>query len=759
MLLIELKDFNYNFMKNIIIKGAKTHNLKDIDIEFFRNKINVLVGVSGSGKSTIAYDIIAAEGQRQFLESISTFAARLLRRTGKANVDSIRNLSPTIAIDQKKLRGSPRSTVGTSTEIYTYLRLLFSRFGSEKNLSAGNFSFNSPKGACEKCKGLGIEYTIDSESIINFEKSLNEGACQINIFKPDSRYFNIIKASGKLDLNKPIKDYSRKELNFLLYSPKIVLSNKDQGFVQSFSHEGVITRLIGRATDLRGVSKNKENKEKKYWRESPCKDCGGGRLNKKALSSTINQKNIGDFSNMQLDIFIREVKKINIIEVEELKDRIIETTKNLINVDLGYLSLNRSLDTLSGGESQRLKLARELGSDLIEMIYVLDEPTAGLHPKDRDNLIKILHQLKKVNNTVIIVEHDDLVMEVADHIIEIGPGAGTKGGEITFKGGFNELKSSSSITGKYIDRKSKLKNDIRIPKNYLTIKNAKMHNLKGIDVKIPLGIFCSVTGVSGSGKSSLIIDELTNQFSDKKIILINQSSLTGMARGNIATYTGVFSEIRNIFAKKNNVSSGLFSSNSKGACPDCNGLGFNKIDMHFMGDVKVKCETCRGKKYQKEILKYKYKDKNIYDVLEMTVNVASNFFEQDSIVKKLKMLIDVGLGYVTLGQTHDTFSGGESQRLKLASKLHKKGEIFVLDEPTSGLHFADIEKLLKLLNKIVDNGNTVIVIEHNLDVIRQSDWIIDMGPFGGDSGGKIIAEGTPINVSKNKSSVTGGYLI
>lgn len=746
-------------MKNIIIKGAKTHNLKNIDIEFFRNKINVLVGVSGSGKSTIAYDIVAAEGQRQFLESISTFAARLFKKTGKADIDSIKNLSPTIAIDQKRLRGNPRSTIGTSTEIYTYLRLLFSRFGSEKNLSAGHFSFNSPKGACPKCKGLGTEYTINPSSIIDFEKSLNEGACQINIFKPDSRYFNIIKSSGKLDLDKPIKDYSEKELSFLLYSPKVVLSNKDQGFIQSFSHKGIITRLIERAMDLRGVSEKKEKNEKKYLVEKSCESCKGGRLNKKTLNSKINDKNIGEFSNMQLDILIGEINKIKNAEAKELIEKIIEKTKHLIDIDLGYLSLNRGLNTLSGGESKRLKLARELGSDLIEMIYILDEPTAGLHPKDRNNLVKILHKLKDFDNTVIVVEHDDLVMEEADHIIEIGPGAGREGGQITFQGSFKELKYASSITGKYFDQQSKFKQDIRVPKDFLTIKNATTHNLKNINVKIPLKVFCSISGVSGSGKSSLIIEEFFKQFSNEKIVLIDQSPLTGTTRGNIATYTGIFNEIRNIFAKENNISSGLFSSNSKGACPDCKGLGFIKIDMHFLGDVKTICETCQGKKYQKEVLRHTYKDKNINDVLKMTVNEAIKFFEQESIQKKLKMLKDVGLGYLTLGQTHDTFSGGEAQRLKLASKLHKKGEVFVLDEPTSGLHFADIEKLLSLLNKIIANGNSVIVIEHNLDVIKQSDWIIDMGPFGGEKGGNIVAEGIPIEISKNKNSATGKYLV
>lgn len=746
-------------MSNIIVKGARTHNLKNIDIEILRNKINVLVGVSGSGKSTIAYDIIAAEGQRQFLESINTFAARLLKKSSRPDIDSIKNLSPTISIDQSRLRGNPRSTVGTSTEIYTYLRLLFSRFGTEKNLSAGNFSFNSPKGACANCKGLGTEYAIMPEAIIDFNKSLNGGACQINIFKPGSRYFNIIKTSGKLDLDKPIKNYSEKELDFLLYSPKIVLSNKDQGFIQTFSHEGIITRLIGRASDLRGVSDNKEKSEKKYWIEKKCSECDGGRLNEKALASKVNQKNIGQYSNMQLSQLILEIKKIENINADELKNRIVEATQNLIDVDLGYLSLNRSLDTLSGGESQRLKLARELGSDLIEMIYILDEPTAGLHPRDRKKLIKILHQLKQSSNTVIVVEHDDLVMKEADNIIEIGPGAGVNGGRITFNGTFDKLaKNSKSITGRYFGKLTKIKNDVRNSNEFLTIQNAKANNLKNIDVKIPLGIFCSITGVSGSGKSSLILDELVKQFPNKDIILIDQVSLTGSARGNIATYTGIFGEVRELFAKENNVASSLFSSNSKGACPDCNGLGFKKIDMHFMGDVKIECETCQGKKYQKEILEYTYNGKNINDVLNLTISEAYDFFEQKNIKNKLKVLSSVGLDYLTLGQTHDTFSGGEAQRLKLASKLNKSGKIFILDEPTSGLHFADIEKLLKLLNKLVDDGNSVIAIEHNLDVIRQSDWIIDLGPEGGENGGRIVAEGTPIEISKNAQSITGQYL-
>ena len=746
-------------MTNIIIKGARTHNLKNIDVEILRNKINVFVGVSGSGKSTIAYDIIAAEGQRQFLESISTFAARLLKKSSRPDIDSIKNLSPTISIDQSRLRGNPRSTVGTSTEIYTYLRLLFSRFGTQKNLNAGNFSFNNPKGACPRCKGVGVEYAIDPSSVLDYDKSLNEGASKHNLFQPGSRYFKIIKASGKLDLDKKIKDYSSEELNFLLYSPRIFLNKQYEDAVQKFTHRGIIIALMERAKDNRGQSNYKKKSDGIFWIVNECSECEGGRLNQKALESTINQKNIGQYSNMQLTQLLDEIKKIEDINVNELKDRIIESVQNLINVDLGYLSLNRSIDTLSGGESQRLKLARELGSDLIEMIYILDEPTAGLHPRDRKKLIKILNQLKEANNTVIVVEHDDLVMKEADNIIEIGPGAGASGGRITFNGTFEELaKNTTSITGKYFNKITSIKNNVRSSKKYLTIQNAKANNLKNINVKIPLGIFCSITGVSGSGKSSLILNEFVKQFSNEELILIDQTSLMGTAKGNIATYTGIFNEVRDIFARENNVASSLFSSNSKGACPDCKGLGFNKIDMHFMGDVKVECETCQGKKYQKEVLEYAYRGKNINDVLNLTILEAYDFFKQKSIKDKLKVLADVGLDYLTLGQTHDTFSGGEAQRLKLASKLNKSGKIFILDEPTSGLHFADIEKLLKLLNKLVDDGNSVIAIEHNLDVIKQSDWIIDLGPEGGENGGRIVAEGVPMEISKNTQSITGQYL-
>lgn len=746
-------------MDSIKITGAKEHNLKNINIEIPRNKITCLVGVSGSGKSTIAFDIIFSEGQRQYLNSLSTYAAKFLQKTERPNIDEIKGLSSTIMIEQRQIRGSQRSTVGTITEIYTYLRLLFSRAGS-KELSAGHFSFNNPLGACEKCTGTGIEIDIDQNLLLDFDKSLNDGAVRHTLFKPSGRYMSILKTTGKIDFNKKIKNFSKEELSFLLYSPHIKLKNSKQGFVQSYSWEGIINQLIKRANDQRGISKTKSKIDADFWISKSCSRCNGTRLNKQALSVKINGENIGYFADLPLINLISEIKKIDVAVAKPIILKMIELPQSLIDVGIGYVSLNRSVDTLSGGEVQRIKLARELGSNLIETIYIMDEPTAGLHPKDVNNLIKILKKIKNSQNTVIVVEHDDSVMLQSDYIIEVGPKAGKFGGEIVATGTPQEIMGNkNSLTGKYLSGNIKVydKIDKRQPKDFFEIKNANMHNLKNISVKIPIGIFVAVTGVSGSGKSSLISDVFVKQYSDK-IIFIDQSAIGSSPKGNIATYSGALNFIRDIMAKENKIDKSIFSSNSKGACPDCEGLGYHKVDMHFMADVKVTCETCEGKKYTRETLKYKHKGKNIFDILEMTVEESIDFFEDIELRKILKMLIDVGLGYVSLGQTLNTLSGGESQRLKLASKLHKKGEFYVLDEPTAGLHFADIEKLLILLHKLVDNGNSVLVIEHNLSVIKSADWVIDMGPEGGDKGGTIIAEGKPEQITKVEKSYTGQYL-
>lgn len=746
-------------MDKIKIKGAREHNLKNISLEIPRNKLTSLVGVSGSGKSTIAFDIIFSEGQRQYLESLGTYAARLLPRTEKPDVDRIEGLSSTVLIEQKRLRGSQRSTVGTTTELYTYLRLLFSRAG-HGGLSAAHFSFNNANGACKKCKGIGVEITINPDSLLDYEKSINEGGIKNSTYKPGSRYFNILKTTKRLDFDKKIKDFTKDELDFLLFSPHVVLKNNDQGFIQSYSWEGIVNRGIKRASDLRGVSESKSKHEAGYWLSKPCSVCHGGRLIEQALSILVNGKNIGEYANLPITSLISEISKIEDSVAKPITARMTEILQSLIDIGIGYVSLNRSIDTLSGGEAQRIKLARELGSDLIEIIYVLDEPTAGLHPRDTKNLINTLKKLRDAQNTVIVVEHDLETMLASDYIVEVGPKAGRLGGEIIAAGTPQEIiNNEKSITGKYLGGKykSETRTQRRTPKDFLLVENANLHNLKNLTVKVPTGVFVVVTGVSGSGKSSLINDIFVNKFREK-VVFVDQSSVGATSRGNIATYSGAFEFIRDLMATTNKVSKALFSSNSKGACPDCEGLGYHKIDMHFMADVKTVCETCEGKKYTADTLKYQYKGKNIFEILEMTVEDAVNFFEEVELNKRLKLLLDVGLGYLNLGQTLDTLSGGESQRLRLASKLHKKGEFYVLDEPTSGLHPSDIEKLLSLLQNLVDNGNSVLVIEHNLDVIRNADWVIDLGPEGGDKGGEIVAEGTPEQIMEVERSYTGQYL-
>lgn len=746
-------------MDKIKITGAREHNLKNISLEIPRNKLTSLVGVSGSGKSTIAFDIIFSEGQRQYLESLGTYAARLLPRTEKPDIDRIEGLSSTVLIEQKRLRGSQRSTVGTTTELYTYLRLLFSRAG-KSGLSAAHFSFNNANGACKRCKGIGAEITINPDSLLDYEKSINEGGIKNSTYKPGSRYFNILKTTKRLDFDKRIKDFTKDELDFLLYSPHVVLKNNDQGFIQSYSWEGIVNRGIKRASDLRGVSETKSKHEAGYWLSETCSVCHGGRLNEQALSVLVNGKNIGDYANLPIISLISEISKIEDSVAKPIIARMTEILQSLIDIGIGYVSLNRSIDTLSGGEAQRIKLARELGSDLIEIIYVLDEPTAGLHPRDTKNLINTLKKLRDAQNTVIVVEHDLDTMLASDYIVEVGPKAGRLGGEIIATGTPQEIiNNEKSITGKYLGgkNKSETRTQRRTPKDFLVVENANLHNLKNVTVKIPTGVFVVVTGVSGSGKSSLINDIFVNKFSEK-VVFVDQSSVGATSRGNIATYSGAFEFIRDLMATTNKVSKAHFSSNSKGACPDCEGLGYHKIDMHFMADVKTVCETCEGKKYTADTLRYQYEGKNIFEILEMTVEEAVNFFEEVELNRRLKLLLGVGLGYLNLGQTLDTLSGGESQRLRLASKLHKKGEFYVLDEPTSGLHPSDIEKLLFLLQNLVDNGNSVLVIEHNLDVIRNADWVIDLGPEGGDKGGEIIAEGTPEQIMQVERSYTGQYL-
>ena len=932
-------------MDKIIIKGARENNLKNIDVEIPKNKLVVITGVSGSGKSSLAFDTIYAEGQRRYVESLSSYARQFLGATEKPLVDSIEGLSPSISIDQKTTNKNPRSTVGTTTEIYDYLRLLFARIGTpycpthkvpitsqsveemtdkvlsleentkimilspivrgekgtfkdlledlrkdgyirakidgeiidlasdinlEKNkkhnisvvidrliikegirsrvydsietstkLSKGKviidvvdkeemllsenfacpycdysleelepriFSFNAPYGACDDCKGLGVKYKLDIDLVIpDRTKSINKGAIKtINIDEESSitrTELDCVSKKYHIDLDKPIKDLTKEELNIILYgSPDIIEFNytAKNGNTRKTKdyYEGIITNLERRYIETKS-SWIREWIEG-YMREIPCPTCKSSRLKPSVLSVLINKKNIYEVSCMSirdLKEFITNLKLNK--EQQEISEIIIKEILNrlnfLINVGLDYLTLSRGAGTLSGGESQRIRLATQIGSRLTGVLYVLDEPSIGLHQRDNQKLINSLLEMRDLGNSLIVVEHDTDTMLAADYLIDIGPEAGENGGHLVACGTPEEvMKNENSLTGKYLTGKLKIevpKTRRKLTGKYIEIKGAKENNLKNINVKIPLGSFVCITGVSGSGKSSLINEILYKKLAstiynskDKpglfreikgideldKVVQITQNPIGRTPRSNPATYVGVFDDIRDIFtetkdAKMKGYDKGRFSFNVKGGrCEACWGDGVKKIEMHFLPDVYVPCEVCHGTRYNKETLQIKYKGKNIYDVLEMRVDEAIEFFaNHPKVLHKLQTLKDVGLGYIKLGQSATTLSGGEAARVKLAKELQKKPtgkSVFILDEPTTGLHSHDINKLLVILNRIVDNGDTVIVIEHNLDVIKVADYIIDLGPEGGDLGGKVVACGTPEQITKVETSYTGKYL-
>jgi len=739
---------------SINVIGAKQHNLKNINLSIPRNKLTVVTGVSGSGKSSLVFDTIFAEAQREYLESLSSYTRRSLPKISPPDVDTIEGLSPCIVIDQKPLARNPRSTVGTVTEVYTFLRLLYSRMGLPI-LSAGEFSFNTPSGACHNCKGLGVELIPDVDKLLEWDKSLNDGAIQHRTWKVGSRYWNIINSIGFFDMNKPLKQFSSKELDVLLNSEPQQYQNKSPGYVQSFSFEGIVNRLKKRQRDSRGLTGN--SYDKKFFNLETCSDCQGARLNAKARSVMLNGKSIVELVTMEIQELLSYIDSINGPIADSITPYIIKLLGHLTDIGIGYLTLSRSVATLSNGESQRVKLARQLGSSLTELIYVLDEPTTGLHPKDIDHLIIVLKKLTVKPNTVIVVEHDQSVMLNADYIVDIGPGAGFFGGEIVAQGTVDEIISQESITGNFLCKKNSVQiKEVRYQcKEYMEIRNAKLHNLRNLNVRIPKNVLTCITGVSGSGKSSLI-EVLLKRY--PSIVVVDQSPVGKSSRSNPATYVKAFDSIRREFADATGQSASLFTFNGDGACKECDGLGYKVMDMHFLGDVHQLCEACKGKRYKFEILNYKYKGKNIADTLQMTIDEALEFFVNPKVKRSLKLLVDVGLGYLQLGQSLNTLSGGESQRVKLASRLSIRGTVYVLDEPTSGLHFADIDRLLSVIHKLVDKDNTVIIVEHNLDVIKNSDWIIDLGPGGGKDGGEIVAQGTPEHIAQTPESYTGKYL-
>ncbi len=734
----------------IEIRGARENNLKDVSLRLPKRNITMFTGVSGSGKSSMVFDTIANEAQRLLFENFSMFIRNLLPRYPQPDADAIENLSMAVMVDQKRLGGGSHSTVGTVTDIASVLRLLFSRIGKPYVGSANAFSFNDPQGMCLECNGLGRKIGIDPEALIDTTKSLNEGAVIAPGLAGLER--DLYGRSGFFDNDKQIAEYTPEELDLLLYSEP----RKHTGLPYN-TYEGLVYKFNRKfiARDIQTLSPRIRQQVEPFLKLGPCPLCKGARLNQAALSCRINGYNIADMAAMEVDELLEVVKGIT-EPAAPIVRTLTQRLHHLVEIGLEYLSLDRPTDTLSGGESQRVKMVKHLNGSLVDVMYIFDEPSVGLHPRDVHRLNELLVKLRDKGNTVIVVEHDPDVIKVADYLVDMGPYAGSEGGQVVYQGSYAGLLEADTLTGNHLLRKRPLKETFRQATGVLPVVHARVNNLKDITVNIPTGILTVVTGVAGSGKSSLINEAFLNQHPEA--VVIDQASIGTSSRSTPATYTGIMDDVRKAFAAANNADASLFSFNSKGACPNCQGLGVTYTDMGFLEGVKLPCEVCGGKRFKDEVLAYTLNEKSIADVLGMTIRQALEFFTLKEVVTRLQALSDVGLDYLTLGQPLSTLSGGECQRIKLASELHKRGSIYVMDEPTTGLHLSDIGRLLTIMNRLVDGGNTVIVIEHHLDVIRNADWIIDMGPEGGNKGGMVIFEGTPRELLGAKHSLTSKYV-
>jgi len=741
----------------IEIRGARENNLKDVSLKIPKRKITIFTGVSGSGKSSLVFDTIAAESQRLLNENFSMFVRNFLPRISQPDADGIKNLSMAVIVDQKPLGGGSHSTVGTVTDIATALRLMFSRFGKPHVGYANLFSFNDPAGMCPNCNGIGQKLSIDMDAAFDREKSINQGALRLPDYtSSNSWYLKLLQHSKLFDNDKKLEKFSKKELEDLYHIKPFKV---DLGNGMKLNHEGVVDKFVRKYItefDFRTMSERTQKNVGPFITMGPCELCHGARISQKALASKIQGYNIADLSQMQVDKLLELIKKLDTHENHALVKTVQERLSNLVEIGLGYLTLDRPTDTLSGGESQRVKMVKHLNGSLVDVMYIFDEPSIGLHPRDVHRLNDLLAKLRDQGNTVIVVEHDPDVIKAADHVVDVGPLAGTKGGQVVFEGTYSELLKAQTVTGEHLKDQASIKQEFRKPTGKLTVKNAHANNLQNVTVDIPTGVFTVITGVSGSGKSSLIHQVFLKQHPGA--IVVDQSAVGGNNRSNPATYVGIMDVVRKAFAKANKADAGLFSFNSKGACDNCKGAGFLTQNLGFLDDAKTPCDVCGGKRFKDEVLAYKYNGKSITEVLDLTMGEAHEFFDLPEIGKTLQALNDVGLEYLTLGQPLSTLSGGECQRIKLASELHKKGSVYVLDEPTTGLHISDTARLHKLIDRLVGDGNTVITIEHNADVIRQADWIIDLGPEGGDKGGRIMFEGTPADLLKSKKTLIAEYL-
>ncbi|MGW2127109.1 ATP-binding cassette domain-containing protein [Streptomyces coelicoflavus] len=768
----------------IRVHGARENNLKDVSIDLPKRRLTVFTGVSGSGKSSLVFNTVAAESQRLINETYSAFVQGFMPTLARPEVDVLEGLTTAIIVDQQRMGADPRSTVGTATDVNAMLRILFSRLGKPHIGPPSAYSFNTASvrasgaitvergnkkavkatfqrtgGMCTHCEGRGTVSDIDLTQLYDDSKSLSEGAFTIPGWKSDSQWtVQVYAQSGFVDPDKPIRRYTKKELHDFLYGEPVKV--KVNGV--NLTYEGLIPKI-----QKSFLSKDKEAMQphirafvERAVTFTTCPECEGTRLSEGARSSKIRKISIADACAMEIRDLAQWVRDLDEPSVAPLLTALRDTLDSFVEIGLGYLSLDRPAGTLSGGEAQRVKMIRHLGSSLTDTTYVFDEPTVGLHPHDIQRMNDLLLRLRDKGNTVLVVEHKPEAIAIADHVVDLGPGAGAAGGTVCFEGTVEELRAADTVTGRHLDDRAVLKESVRKPTGALEIRGASTHNLQDVDVDVPLGVLCVVTGVAGSGKSSLIHGSVP---AGADVVSVDQSPIKGSRRSNPATYTGLLEPIRKAFAKANDVKPALFSANSEGACPTCNGAGVIYTDLAMMAGVATPCEDCEGKRFQPSVLEYRFGGRDISEVLAMSVDRAEEFFgageaRTPAAHKILQRLSDVGLGYLTLGQPLTTLSGGERQRLKLATHMSEKGGVYVLDEPTTGLHLADVEQLLGLLDRLVDAGKSVIVIEHHQAVMAHADWIIDLGPGAGHDGGRIVFEGTPADLVADRSTLTGEHL-
>ncbi|WP_299167555.1 excinuclease ABC subunit UvrA [uncultured Arthrobacter sp.] len=768
----------------IRVQGARENNLKDISVDIPKRRLTVFTGVSGSGKSSLVFATIAAESQRMINETYSAFLQGFMPSLARPDVDLLEGLTTAIIVDQERMGANPRSTVGTATDANAMLRILFSRLGSPYVGPPTAYSFNVPTrkasgvmstdkggrveksvvsqaiylgGMCPRCEGMGNVSDIDLTALYDEAKTLADGALTVPGYSMDGWYGRLFEGMG-LPMDKPIEKFTKKQLDTMLYAEPTKI--KVEGI--NLTYEGIIPKIQKSmlSKDPEAMQPHVRRFVERAVTFQICPECNGTRLTKEALSSRINGRNIAELCQMQISDLAEWLRGLKEPSVAPLLKGLQHLLDSFADIGLGYLSLDRPAGTLSGGEAQRTKMIRHLGSSLTDVTYVFDEPSIGLHPHDIERMNRLLLQLRDKGNTVLVVEHKPETITIADHVIDLGPGAGTAGGTLCFEGTVEELRKSDTITGRHLDDRAKLKESVRPSKQALEIRGASTHNLQDVDVDIPLGVLCVVTGVAGSGKSSLIHGSVAKR---DGVVVIDQGAIRGSRRSNPATYTGLLEPIRKAFAKANGVKPALFSSNSEGACPTCNGAGVIYTDLGVMATMESTCEECEGRRFQASVLEYRLGGKNIAEVLAMPVSEATSFFgEGDARTpaahKILDRMADVGLGYLSLGQPLTTLSGGERQRLKLATQMGEKGDIYVLDEPTTGLHLADVQQLLGLLDRLVDSGKSVLVIEHHQAVMAHADWIVDLGPGAGHDGGRIVFEGTPADLVAQQSTLTGEHL-